>query len=122
MSVSFDFDGVLDDPIVQEYAKSLIQKNINVYICTFRKEDQISNSNNDLIKIAKKIGIPLDNIIYTNNVDKGIILKNYNFIWHLDDDIKQLESIVEHTKIKAILKSNTGAWIGHCERLLNLYK
>ena len=41
--VSFDFDGTLDMLHVQDYAKSLIEKGIEVHITTFVMTYYISN-------------------------------------------------------------------------------
>lgn len=40
MKVSFDFDGTLEPPIVQQYAKELIEKGIEVWVVTSRSKNK----------------------------------------------------------------------------------
>jgi len=62
--VTFDFDGTLDMKIVQEYAKSLIDRGVDVWICTARFEPGYEHlwggkewSNADLDEVAETLGI-----------------------------------------------------------------
>ena len=88
MKVSFDFDGTLSRTDVQIYAKSLIDNGIDVWICTSRLEPSKAHRedwNDDLFLVSDKLKIPREKIIFTNLTDKSQILKDHNFIWHLDD-------------------------------------
>lgn len=123
--VSFDFDGTLTESMVQAYAQMLVKRGMDVYICTFRHDDTYSQpapfvkNNNDLYNIADKVGILRENIIFTNYQDKGEVLMNQPFIWHLDDDLYQLESIAKNTMIAAVhFSRDNDNWMSHCERLL----
>ena len=75
--VSFDFDGTLTEKIVQDYAKSLIKKGFEVYVCTFRTKeyndklfkivDKSTPANADLYLLTDRLGIKRENIIFTED-------------------------------------------------------
>lgn len=55
IKVSFDFDGTMDRTDVQKYAKELIRRKIEVWICSARlsnEQDPSKEWNNDLYKIV----------------------------------------------------------------------
>ncbi len=121
--VSFDYDGTLTIDTIQEYAKYLIELGIEVWICTPRFEHGYEHpwggreySNNDLLKIAKNLGIK--KIIFTNMADKYEHLENNDIIWHLDDLRDEVDLLNEHTNIKGILV--TKSWKEKCDNLLKL--
>lgn len=121
IKVSFDFDGTLALKSVQKYAKSLVDRNFNVFITTSRFHE--SNAprpdwNDDLYKVADELGIQRDNIRYTNMVDKFVFFEHENFLWHLDDDWQENRMILKYTKTIAISHIGSGNWIGKCERLI----
>lgn len=98
--VSFDFDSTLSTKEVQEFAKELISKDIEVHIVTSRFENHPKNksfNNDDVFSIAKSIGISVCNIHFMNMVDKfEFFEKNSDFLFHLDDDFIEIELIQEH--------------------------
>lgn len=110
MKVSFDFDGTLDSPIVQEYAKELISRGIEVHLVTSRRseeylmslfpnkpEDSFNLINVDLFAVAEQAGIPVGNIHFTNgNYKAGFFSKNKDFIWHLDDILEEIEFMAKN--------------------------
>jgi len=116
--VTFDFDGTIDIDVVQEYAKSLIERGVEVWICTSRSESGSDWSgwydNNDVTNIAEKLGIKT--IIYTSMTDKWEKLENKNIIWHLDNDDYEIEVMNENSNIEGILIEN--GWKEKCEKLL----
>jgi len=64
--VSFDMDGTMSQKYIQQYAKELIQKGIEVHIVTSRFKlisDYLPviwpNGHDDLYKVANEVGIPL---------------------------------------------------------------
>lgn len=127
-SVSFDFDDTLDNNKVQDYAKSLIEKGIDVHIVTSRYENPTMYPNNrdghlnndDLFKTASKIGIDNSKIHFTNMLDKAewfILYPEYQFIWHLDNSWQEINEINNSTTIIGIdyIKSN---WKEKCNKLL----
>ena len=89
MKVSFDFDGTLSRKDVQEYAKSLVNSGLEVWIVTSRFDDEnamkknwhwIKGQNKNLFNVADECGIKLDNIQFTCMESKSIFLKDKGFI------------------------------------------
>lgn len=122
--VSFDFDGTLSREYVQEYAKYLIEKGVEVWICTSRLNPENAPNdtwNDDLFRVSKEVGIPKERIIFTNYSYKYKFLDN-SFIWHLDDYWIELKFINTHTKIKGISVFGNSTWKNKCNKLLNLKK
>jgi hypothetical protein len=122
MKVSFDFDGTLDKKSVQKYAKELIDKGFEVWICTARLNDNDAPSkdwNKDLYQVAKDIGIKYENIIFMAFMDKYHFFECKDFIWHLDDDWTELDLINKHTDTKGISVFGNENWKQKCNKLLN---
>ncbi len=98
MKVSFDFDGTLSRPDVQEYAKELIEKGIEVIVTTSRFDESnkhlypVNPTNEDLYAVTDSLGIKRENIYFTNMDDKINYLHN-DIAWHLDDDEYELWEI-----------------------------
>ena len=122
--VSFDFDGTLDKEMVQLYAQELVRRGVNVWIVTSRYKagtvyrPKVGPPNADLYRIAKKVGIPEDRIIFTEMKPKWKFFKNKGFIFHLDDQFTELDSIGKHTETVPINVGNA-SWMGACEKLLS---
>lgn len=120
-AVSFDFDGTLDRPSVQEYAKELIERGIEVWICTFREAATDLNPawNDDLYKVCDDINLPKKNVIFTNYFDKSNYLDEDKFLWHLDDDWNVCSDLKHNSKVLGISCFGNSAWRNKCERILN---
>jgi len=126
--VSFDFDGTLTEKIVQDYAKSLINKGFDVYVCTFRTKeyndelfrivDKSTPANSDLYKITDLLKIPRENIIFTEMADKSEFLTD-DFICHLDDDWTVIKDLEENSKVSPIDVMQP-KWKIQCNEILNL--
>lgn len=99
MTVSFDFDGTLSRPDIQEYAKGLIEQEINVIVTTSRYDEKnkhlypVNPTNEDLYAVTDKLGISRDKIHFMNMGLKADFLKDTDVIWHLDDDEVEVEAI-----------------------------
>ena len=122
--VSFDFDATLSEPFVQDYAKMIIERGVEVWIVTARHPDDhmdnIYGKNRDLFNVAKKLGIREERIVFTELKPKYIFFKtNDDFTWHLDDKAEELTAINVHTKVKGVWVLDKRTWMGTCERLLN---
>ena len=121
MKVSFDFDATLSNLKVQEYAKELISKGVEVWICTSRfKTVNAPNPewNDDLLKVADEVGINRDNIIFTEHANKSEYLDGKGFVWHLDDDWIELSFIKTDTDLVGISVFGGGDWKRQCNNLL----
>ena len=110
--VSFDFDSTLERKDVQEFAIRLKQMGYNIWITTTRHLDSpiinmdMSESNNDLYKVAMSIGIPHSNIIFTNGEDKEFSVFTGNFKFHLDDCDWEIMEINKTSNIGVHLSAN----------------
>ena len=87
--VSFDFDGTLSLPSVQEYAAELIRNGFNVSIITTRHSKYL---NQDLVRIKEKLGI--DKLIYTNGEDKHYFMDGIDL--HFDNDDREIRLIGQY--------------------------
>lgn len=124
MKLSFDFDSTLSRQIIQNYAQELINRGIEVWICTSRVDDEqalirwkSSGYNDDLFLVAQELKIPKERIIFTNHELKTDFLRGKNFIWHLDDDVIEL-SFFKGEKTVGISCYKTTTWRDKCEKLI----
>jgi len=119
MKVSFDFDSTLSRKAVQEFAKELIQKGYEVHIVTSRFEDSMRYADprfqilrhKDLFRVCYYLNIPREHIHFTNMDDKyPFFLNNPDFLFHLDDDIEEIEMINTQTSVKGVLCDKGQEW------------
>lgn len=118
--VSFDFDSTLSRDKIQEYAKSLIGRGLEVWICTSRfspKNAPNKEWNDDLFGVADRLGILRSNIIFTNMIDKSEFLSK-EFIFHLDDDSYEINCINREGKTTGISCFGNSTWEMKCDRLI----
>ena len=112
MKVSFDFDNTLTRKDVQEVAKQLVDKGIEVWIVTSRFDDESAmkknwhwsqGQNKSVFEIANYCSIKKEHIKFTCMESKSNFIKDKNFIFHLDDDVIELLDILDSgDKCKAI--------------------
>ena len=125
IKVSFDFDSTLSKPNIQEYAKSLIEKGIEVHIVTDRFEDttRCAYTNEYLFNVVNKLGINKNNIHFLNMTDKyKFFLNNPDFIWHLDDDDIAMEFINDETNVICVHNNKIVDCAKICNNLLKNIK
>lgn len=127
LSVSFDFDGTLSLGIVQDYCKDLIMRGYSIYVTTFRYNQMLKHlypskpHNEDLFEVTDRIGIPRENIIFTNNRPKSFYLNNSNCIFHLDDELGAVTDVRENTKVISVDVTEVD-WKKKCEIFLRNYE
>jgi len=123
MKVSIDFDSTLTINSVQYLVKILILKNIEVHITTsrFEKYDLIGHkvNNDDLYELANELGIT--NIHFCNMSSKSSYLKDKDFLFHLDDDEIELQSIRNETEIFPIHRREGNDWLNQCLDIIRIY-
>lgn len=125
-SVSFDFDGCLSLPRVQDYCKELIFKGYEIYVTTFRYNQMLKHlypskpHNNDLYEVTDRLGIPRENIVFTNNKPKSLYLVESNCLFHIDDEIGAVTDIANNTKLHSVDVTKTD-WKKNCEIFLREY-
>jgi hypothetical protein len=102
LKVSFDFDSTLSREDVQDFTKDLVKRGFDIWITTSRIDTEsalengwwwIKSQNEQLYEVAEECGIKKENIQFTNMKDKIEVLKNKNFLFHLDDDEVELDLI-----------------------------
>ena len=132
IKVSFDFDSTLDRDHIQQYAKELVNRGLEVWIVTARydkehvieywhnTEESAERANKDLFEIANKVGINKEHIQFMNMEDKYNFFKDKDFAWHLDDDTLENKLILKYAKIKAINSWGNSSWKQKCEKILKI--
>ena len=129
MKVSFDFDSTLSRRDVQEYAKSLVNSNHDVWIVTSRCATEpalakgwwwVEKQNQELYDVADSVGIPRDKIVFTEHVDKIIYLNGKEFVFHLDDDVEELIAIMQSDDLCKPINVEHMDWEQDCNKLLTL--
>lgn len=124
IQVSFDFDSTLDRQQVQDYAQSLLNRGIDVYVITSRYDElhkhkyTCNPTNDDLYKVTEKLGIPRWKIRFTCMKLKSEYIDGTNLLWHLDDDWVELNHINKETNTKGISVVGGNGWKNKCERLI----
>ena len=121
--VSFDFDSTLGIPSIQKYAKYLVERGIEVWICTTRKTaEQAKNPtwNDDIFKVADEVGIKREHIIFTNLEMKVEFLKDKNFLMHLDDDWTELKFLENESDVQPVNVFGNPDWKSEAEAIVNL--
>lgn len=121
--ISVDFDGTLDTEVIQDLVLQLKQRGADIIITTRRFDDETLihylshprnlkaaikaqtqfksplTSNQCIYDIADRLGIPRENINFTNMILKGEYFDNKYFELrlfphvHIDDDIEEVENI-----------------------------
>lgn len=127
MKVSFDFDSTLSRKDVQDFAKSLVQSGVEVWIVTSRIATEpalekgwwwVEKQNKQLYDIADEVGIKIENIVFTEFVDKINFLKGKNFIFHIDDDVDELMAIKDSKDSCKTVNVEHFEWLETCKNIL----
>jgi hypothetical protein len=135
MKVSFDFDSTLELSVVQDFARKLIKNNIQVWCVTSRFDTKTYNDrfikpyredilevNKDLIEVLNNLKIQFKHLRYTNMANKSTFFQTEgnDFVWHLDDDLVEVEFINENTNVVGINHYDDPNWKERCLRLLRM--
>ena len=105
MKIGIDFDGTLEFPKMQEIVKKLKYNGHDLYLITYRYDDEnliIQNmhnlyNNNYLYELCNKVGIERKNIIFTNYKMKHSFITKYNIELHYDDDFLMVKDIINNS-------------------------
>lgn len=118
--VSFDFDSTLSRVDVQDFCKELIYYGYDVWIVTSRaKKIGDMDWNADLYKVAEKLKINKDKIVFTEgNMKVDFFKENSDFIFHLDDDSIEIDFINKETAVKGISCWKNNNWRTKCLKLI----
>lgn len=108
MKISFDFDSTLTRSDIQEIADDFINRGHDVHITTSRHTKSkyrlvgggnINFQNEDLFKVAEDLGIPKENIHFTEMEPKKDFLEGFDM--HFDDDEVEID-LITRSKIKCL--------------------
>lgn len=118
--ISFDFDSTLDNPFIQEYAMELRSRGFDLMVCTSRFEPGYKHDHKvfewdsaDLFMVTEILGI--NKVVFTNMKDKALVLKDYDILFHIDDDHWEIFALNE-ININAVLFDEN--WKENCEKII----
>lgn len=110
--ISFDFDGTIDHHFgngdknpylkqIRDYIKRLKRRGYEIYIITRRYGPENANIGlmNEHLKVwntAKELGIPKENVIFTNRKWKFTFIDSIGACMHVDDDDREKYWIERH--------------------------
>ncbi len=104
MTISFDFDCTLGEPVIQKLATFILSHaDANVLIITARNGSVNDICNKDLLKVSKRLGIPEDKIHLTNGAWKWRKVKELNVDIHFDDVPEECELICQNGGFAVLL-------------------
>lgn len=118
--LTFDFDGTLTRPEVQDYFLELIERGFDCWVLTSRYDDLHKHrypknpTNEDLWELIDKLNFPRYKVKFMNMESKGIYLSFTDVLWHLDDDDEDLLDIFEEAQTRQI-DVKTNRWKERCE-------
>ncbi len=126
LTVSFDFDGTLAMPHVQEFAKELLDLGIEVRVTTTRYDDMHCHKYgyrwppvlDDLWEVVDRLQIPRHHVRFTNMEWKSKYLLGTNFVFHLDDNEEEFHHARYDSVKVPMVQVNGGSWKKKCLKLL----
>ncbi len=120
LKVAIDFDDCLDQEEVQQYASDLIDRGIEVWICTARMDNEFGNPNwnDDVWFMCNRIGISITNTIFTNGSSKSHYLNGKGFLWLLDDMGSNIEDLNKNSEVIPILYASYNDWRKKCDNII----
>jgi FMN phosphatase YigB (HAD superfamily) len=102
MLISFDFDGTLSEPAVQEWYQKTHSYRNEYQILTARNE--ANHDQSDIYKVAKDLNI--NRVYFTNGDYKNeffVATKQHRLTLHLDDCPDQIESIATDVRLPRVI-------------------
>jgi hypothetical protein len=119
--VTFDFDNTLSRRNVQDYARELIGRGVDVWVLTSRYDElhehkyEPNPSNKDLWEVVDDLNIPRWRVRFTCRTPKAHYLNGTHVACHVDDDT---DEFVEARKIKSnvpMIYVDSHDWKDQCE-------
>jgi len=101
MTVAFDFDGTIDDTMLQSLATKLRSERNEIWIVTMRRNDEFNNS--VINKVLSNIGVSKLNVIYCNNKPKWECLNAINADIYIDNITDEFEVIKDNSNTIPLL-------------------
>ena len=94
MRISYDFDDTLTTEKGQQMALNDIKNGNDVFILTARQE----RDNEEVFKVADKLGIAHSKVHFTNGKDKWSFVIRLKIDKHIDNNKEQVDKIERNTK------------------------
>lgn len=118
--ITFDFDSTLSRKIIKSYVEDLISRGYEIHIVTSRLESGsgLPVDNTDIFTVARRLGIPLSRIHFTNLNYKAPTIKKLNSIIHFDDNPDEIDLINSTTACRAISVWGVLKWKAKLEKYL----
>lgn len=108
IAVTFDFDGTLSEPSIQDWFRQLqASGKCQLYILTRRYDElhkhryEPNPKNDDLYEVCRELGIPRHEIIFTNFRGKHEYLAKSRVVAHIDNDSEEIRWINDRCETRA---------------------
>jgi len=101
MVYAFDYDGVADNLLIQDFIVKVRRNNNEVWIVTMRSDNYFNN--NTLKQVLSKTGLSKLNVVYCNNKPKWEYLKAINADIYIDNINNEFEIIKNNTNTIPLL-------------------
>ncbi|MFM2392781.1 MAG: hypothetical protein RLZZ546_763 [Bacteroidota bacterium] len=98
--ISFDFDNTLDLDWVQINLFAPLSHIYEILIITSRSSEK---ENKSVWELAEVLGVPKENIFFTNHQPKAEWVDKLECVMHFDDDFIEVTTINESCNCKALL-------------------
>ena len=104
IKITFDYDGCLSQPKIQELAKKCISLGCQVHIltsrfdCIRRLKFNDLKPNDDIYQTAEEVGVKPSRIAFTNQEKKWIHLLDTGVHIHIDDDVQVIKDLDYYKK------------------------
>lgn len=99
MVICIDFDGVLDQYKVQQFAKKLVAEKNEVWVVTKRREGR---HNEDLQRVLQAIRLAPTAVVYTDGKDKAKVVMGLNADLYIDNETAEFYHINNHSNVLAL--------------------
>lgn len=125
MKCSFDFDGTLSETVVQQYARELVENNVEVWVVTTRYDEnhkhkyEFNPTLDDLWEVVDRLKIPRWRVRFTCMSYKHEYLDDTPFTWHLDDNPDEHRMAVKNNCSVPVILVTDYDWKEQCISRLN---
>ena len=127
VKVSFDFDGTLEFQDVQNYARTLMQSGVDVWVVTTRWDENhkhkygLNPTLDDLWEVIDSLQIPRWKVRFTCMEWKYTYLNGTDFVWHLDDNTEEFSKAKANGCNVPMIQVDSNGWQIKCNRLIQTW-
>ena len=101
MVYAFDFDGVLDNVLIQEFAIKLRRQGHDIWVVTMRSDNEFNNEK--LKPVLTKLGLSKYSVIFCSDKPKWEYLQGINADVYIDNIADEFEILKNHTNVVPLL-------------------